>query len=65
MSGRRRMTLSWELRDSHQGEWKECNRASGEVPCGVCGKLLREHPQPLELSCPTMIEDCRGQWWKL
>jgi hypothetical protein len=46
-------------------EWKDFERASGDVICQVCGKELWRHKQPLKEQCPTMIEDCNGNWWKL
>ena len=44
---------------------KECSRASGEVPCDICGLELNQHFQPLPTACPTVVEDCNGIWWKL
>lgn len=46
-------------------EWKDFNRASGEVPCETCGLPLYQHKQPVKETCPTMVEDCLGRWWKL
>ena len=65
-SRRRALKLSWELKDSVEPkDWKDFKRASGEVSCEGCGKPLYSHWQPLELTCPTMVADCYGRWWKL
>ena len=46
-------------------EWKDFLRASGKALCEVCKQPLYAHEQPLKASCPSMIEDCAGKWWKL
>ena len=39
--------------------------AEGGYRCVVCGECLYAHPQPLKETCPAMVEDCNGNWWKL
>jgi hypothetical protein len=39
-------------------------RAHGDCLCG-CGHPLWRHGQPLKETCPTMVQDCEGNWWKL
>jgi hypothetical protein len=46
-------------------EWKDFTRASGDALCSHCGAALSLHHQPLRKTCPTMVEDCIGRWWKL
>ena len=43
--------------------WKEANRASQDALC-ACGLPLYRHGQPLKETCPTIIQDCIGNWWK-
>jgi hypothetical protein len=45
--------------------WKESNRASGNGLCAVCRQPLKDHLMPMPESCPSMVEDCNGDWWKL
>lgn len=45
-------------------QWKECFRASGKALCS-CGEILDKHYQPMKKTCPTIVEDCEGTWWKL
>lgn len=63
---RKKFTLSWEVVDDvPEPLWKEARRASGMVPCSVCGHALWSHYQPIQKTCPTIVEDCLGNWWKL
>jgi len=43
---------------------KDSNRAEGGMPCGACRRPLSQHFQPLPETCPAMVEDCMGNWWK-
>ena len=62
---RKRFVLSWEVVDDvPESEWKEATRASGEAQCR-CGEKLYDHYQPIQATCPTIVEDCDGRWWKL
>lgn len=46
-------------------DWPEVLRAHGQIPCVVCGVALDRHYQPAKLTCPTIVRDCAGRWWKL
>lgn len=66
MKQRTKFVPESELKDDviDIGKWKESNRASGTALCR-CGKPLDEHYQPVKKTCPTIVKDCDGNWWKL
>lgn len=52
---------SWDSIDPQW--WKIYMRADQNVLC-ACGRPLWQHGKPLPERCPTMIQDCAGDWWK-